>query len=278
MKRLQFYQEYAKPFDMAHCMMRGTGQIAASGRYVMMAPSHQAQGVPSSRQRQVFEMLTAHAERALAMSLRLNAAGEALEGAWSLMDRSDCGIVLANKSGAIAAANDVARRMDGDGFRIVDGMLMASMPGQRAEFDRLLGAALRPPGSQGAVGPLALKRQNGKRPLLVNAVPVRNRLRDLFPACLASASIVVVIIDLDKGTAPTASSLFRLLGLTAKEACVAALLGACESPETVARELSLSIGTVRNHIKRIFSKLDISRQSELVALASKLAILPHAEG
>jgi DNA-binding CsgD family transcriptional regulator len=64
---------------------------------------------------------------------------------------------------------------------------------------------------------------------------------------------------------------FRLLGLTPSQARLAALIGEGYSRAEAADALGLSQATVSDTIKHIYSKLEISRQSELVRLAGRLA-------
>ena len=87
----------------------------------------------------------------------------------------------------------------------------------------------------------------------------------------SKSQLADVVIDPDYTSPATRPDLFGLLGLTQAEARVASLLGCGDSPQAVAEALGLSTGTVRNHMKSIYAKLDLTRQSELVALAGRLA-------
>jgi DNA-binding CsgD family transcriptional regulator len=64
--------------------------------------------------------------------------------------------------------------------------------------------------------------------------------------------------------------LAALFGLSAAEARVAGLIGDAKTIASVARTLSTSPGTVRNHLKSIFAKVGVNRQAELVAILSRL--------
>lgn len=61
-----------------------------------------------------------------------------------------------------------------------------------------------------------------------------------------------------------------LLGLSAAEARVAALIGNARTVAATAQALATTPGTVRNQLKSIFAKTGVTRQSELVALISRL--------
>ncbi len=61
-----------------------------------------------------------------------------------------------------------------------------------------------------------------------------------------------------------------LFGLSAAETRVAALIGDAKTIAAVAKTLSTSPGTVRNHLKSIFAKIGVNRQAELVAILSRI--------
>ena len=61
-----------------------------------------------------------------------------------------------------------------------------------------------------------------------------------------------------------------LLGLSAAEARVAALIGNAKSVAATAQALATTPGTVRNQLKAIFAKTGVTRQSELVALIARI--------
>jgi DNA-binding CsgD family transcriptional regulator len=64
----------------------------------------------------------------------------------------------------------------------------------------------------------------------------------------------------------------RLFGLTPAEARVAALIGSGLSPRQAAEKLGISEGNVRTTLKHVFTKVGVSRQSELAVLLTKLAL------
>lgn len=63
-----------------------------------------------------------------------------------------------------------------------------------------------------------------------------------------------------------------VLGLTLGEARIAALVGSGLSPRESAEKLGITEETARTVLKRVFSKTGVSRQSELVALLTKLVL------
>jgi DNA-binding CsgD family transcriptional regulator len=61
-------------------------------------------------------------------------------------------------------------------------------------------------------------------------------------------------------------------GLTGREAEVASLLAEGASLATISRRLRVEPATARTHLKRIFEKTRTGRQTELVALLSRLRL------
>jgi DNA-binding CsgD family transcriptional regulator len=72
--------------------------------------------------------------------------------------------------------------------------------------------------------------------------------------------------------APDPALVRDVLGLTLGEARLAALVGSGLSPRESAEKLGIAEETARSVLKRVFSKTGVSRQSELVALPTKLVL------
>lgn len=64
--------------------------------------------------------------------------------------------------------------------------------------------------------------------------------------------------------------------LTPRESDVLQLIGAGRSNQQTARELGISVHTVRNHVQHILDKLGAHSQLEAVAIASRLGLLRSA--
>jgi DNA-binding CsgD family transcriptional regulator len=61
-----------------------------------------------------------------------------------------------------------------------------------------------------------------------------------------------------------------MLGLTLGEARIAAHIGSGLAPRETAARLGITEGATRTTLKRVFSKLGVSRQSELAVLLTRL--------
>ena len=69
---------------------------------------------------------------------------------------------------------------------------------------------------------------------------------------------------------PCADILDVLFDLTPAEARLAAFVGSAMSPRDASKRLGISEETARTTLKRVFSKVGVSRQSELSALLGTL--------
>jgi DNA-binding CsgD family transcriptional regulator len=90
---------------------------------------------------------------------------------------------------------------------------------------------------------------------------------------VAGAAVLVIVIDPEEKRRTNPIRALRLLGLTPSEARLAALVGGGYSRADAAEILGISESTAHDTIKKVYSKLDISRQSELVRLVDRLAVL-----
>lgn len=270
-----YFRDYGPRYDLCYSVVRATTGLHRNARYVFSTPHSLKSGVPSAAQIRTFDILSGHAVRALQIHRKLGDDGPSALGLEALMTHATHGIVIVNALGNVVHANPAAGRLAGDGFSIRNGRpVTATSDGQRA-FDTLIRKTIWPNAHETADPvPVALSRGPGRRPLLVQAIPLTPSERLAAGGLLrANAGALVLIVDPERAPPRTEHETFRLLGLTATEARIAAILGAGASPEAAAEALDISVGTVRNHIKRIFSKLDMSRQSQLVELAGRLAMV-----
>jgi DNA-binding CsgD family transcriptional regulator len=84
---------------------------------------------------------------------------------------------------------------------------------------------------------------------------------------------IVLISDPHMPRKPSTSMLRQLHGLTYAEADVLARMTVGSRLDEIAKELGISVQTVRTHLKAIFTKTGTSRQAELVRHAVLSGVL-----
>ena len=204
-----------------------------------------------------------HAEQALRLGLRIVEAEAVNLGLGEALSRLSSGVFVVDGARRVSFANARARRLSTTVFDVKDGMLGLRSSNHHKRLLELLDGA-----GSGAAPQSPLVFASGRQRLAVYVFPLESQEAD-WRRSIAGGTVVLVL-DLAPG-APLDPGLVRdVYGLTLGEARVAALVGAGISPKEAARTLSLAEETVRSVLKRVFSKLDVSRQAELTDLFARL--------
>jgi len=157
-----------------------------------------------------------------------------------------------------------------DGIRVHDNRIEATDADQDMQLQRMIDAASQPWGNPHyAAHTLHLSRSSFARPLHVVVLPFPSQLA---PGLLEEdrTQVLVFLADPASRYASRGQVLRRLFGLTPTEARLAdVLLQGLDVNET-AEKMRITPGTVRYHLKQIFSKTGAPRQSELIRLMVSL--------
>ena len=191
----------------------------------------------------------------------------------ALLENGRSGFVQLNGRGRILAANDRAREilLKRDGLSDAGGTLVARLPGENAELQRLLAGALTPYGAQGAGGSVKITRAKTRTPLVLEICPVRTdgagrRARDI--------AVLVLLVDPEARPRIDPAFAAAALGLSPAESRVAVDLAAGQTIAGIAVELGCGESTVRTHVRRIYRKLAVHKQTDLVRRIMSLEALP----
>jgi len=114
------------------------------------------------------------------------------------------------------------------------------------------------------VGPGPVLTADGYPPLIFHLLPMEGS----FDSTLG----ILVVTKLGATGVPSADLVRHLFALAPAEARVAALIGSGLSPRQTAEKLGISVGNVRTTLQHVFTKVGVSRQSELAVLLSKLTL------
>lgn len=148
-----------------------------------------------------------------------------------------------------------------------DRALVANSARHRLQLERFIRSALDETRLVAPPMPIRLATPSCPRGVVLRAIPLApsNDVFDIFrPRAL------ITISDLDRASSIDAHEIAALFELTMREAEIAALIAAGQSPRLAAKTLGVTDHTIRHHLKAIFGKLEISRQSELITMIMKL--------
>lgn len=115
--------------------------------------------------------------------------------------------------------------------------------------------------------PLRLTGPSNPKGVVLRAVPM-TPTGDAFDAFRPLS--VITVIDLDQPNSAKRLELMAIFSLTEREADIASMIGDGFTIEKISVHLKISGYTIKQHLKSIFSKMEISRQSDLVAIIAKL--------
>jgi DNA-binding CsgD family transcriptional regulator len=214
-----------------------------------------------------------HAERSLRLTTALLDAELANLGLRESLSKLGIGVFALDSLGRVIFSNPAGNRLIGDGLNVLDGHLRFSPSPGRGDIENRLKAILRGEGLDALdkSKPIMIHRQHSARPLTVYVLPIGG-IRTPVQEFLTHARALVLAIDPRSGDPADPALVRDLLGLTLGEARLASLVGTGLRPGEAAARLGITEETARTALKRVFSKVGVSRQSELAAMMTKLIL------
>ena len=188
----------------------------------------------------------------------------------TLLDSPHIGVLHLDRRGRIMEANDRASAIlrRGDALVDRDGVPYARAPEDRLRLERLLAAALATSGAIAVSGSMPLRRSSVLPPLVVHVKPVAV-LQPHFGA--RSVAALVLIVEPGRPRRVDPGTIAMALGLTPGESQVAVWLAQGMSVRQMAQATGHSDGAIYWHLKQMYQKLHVSRQTDLVRLVLSIA-------
>jgi DNA-binding CsgD family transcriptional regulator/PAS domain-containing protein len=224
----------------------------------------------SDEELEALRLISRHIEKSLRLSVRLLNAEVLNVGLGEALSGIGVGVFALDTRGCVLFSNPAAERLLGGAVQIANGRLRISGSSSATRLDEAISESLRgtPPDLQ--TKPILLECGGSDRRLAIYLLPIFQPL--LAERFLTNTRAIVLMVEqkLDEPADPTIVR--DLLGLTLGEAKMAAMIGVGFSPKDAAEKLGITESTARTVLKKVFSKTGVSRQSELVALLSKLLV------
>lgn len=214
--------------------------------------------------------LLPHIERAVRIHTRLHRVESERALYAGAVEHLAVGAVILDGKGAVTGANQLARQLfaQHDGIWLDGVSLRVHSPREAAELRRLTTELLaeRRQGLPGVVQALRITRPSGRADLGLIVRPLPSD-----PAVDASGlpGLAVFISDPEEQSEAPVAVLSKLFGFTPTEAQLALRLANGMNLDEVAAALGMSRNTARAHLRSVFTKTGISRQSALVRLILK---------
>ncbi|ACL61291.1 helix-turn-helix transcriptional regulator [Methylobacterium nodulans] len=268
MRRAPFYTELLHPHGLQ--WFAGVGFYAGS--------SHWALSIQRTRQAGMFDradkrQLAALSARLTEVATLSDAAGRgALDGMRSAFSAVGQPAILLHRLGGVLDLNAAADALLGEHLSLVNRRLRAKDKRVSDHLDAL-GAAMRSrrEGEPLDVPPFTVPRA-GQHPIMVRVLAIDGAARSPF----IGAEALLLLDDLRPQTLRRSVGLIRLaFGLSPAEARLVSLLAAGESLYDIAEATGITRETARNQLKSAMAKTGMRRQSQLVALISRLPLPPR---
>ena len=185
-----------------------------------------------------------------------------------LLDSSRLGILHLDRRGRVLEVNDRARAIlrHGGGLSDRSGELRARNPADHAQLEHLIAGAL-PSAGVAVSGSLLLRRPSGVSPVVVHVKPVGVPQPDYGAR---SVAVLVLLVEPGQQARIDPAGVATALGLTRAESQVAVALAQGQTVHDIAGSTGRQVSSVYWHLKRIYRKLGLTRQAELVQLVRAL--------
>ena len=237
--------------------------VANGGLWCMPLLRSQRQGPASKKHARILAATSPHLGRVIELATLLDS--RRVADHLGLLHRSGRAAALIDWGGNVSGLTPAAEALLGTDLSVRVGRLMAREPNSNASLQRLIAAAANGSTNSTAAIVVAIARPR-RRPILVRAVPLTGLLGDVF----GQARSLLLFDDLDDKKRPAAELLRGLFGLTPAEARLLVEMASGDAVELAAERLEISTGTARNQLKSAYHKVGVHKQSELVALLSRL--------
>lgn len=265
--RSEYYNDFLAPNDARWAA--GVSAFNDEGVLSLISTMRGHRDEPfGEREFELLRVLTPHVQRALQIHRRLFVAEERATFASDTLDILPHGVIVLNERGEVIEMNRAAREMAAarDGFALSGRQLTIHAVAAGVLLRHLVADALRTcsGSSFGAGGVLLVPRPSLRKEYQFVVAPLRSSIEGR-----PRPGVAILIADLDRSSDLTEKDLQSLYRLTPAEARVAHEIAAGADRKECAKNLSISVETVRSHLKRIFEKTGTSTQRELVALLAR---------
>ncbi|MFJ3367007.1 helix-turn-helix transcriptional regulator [Pseudomonas sp. NPDC086251] len=218
----------------------------------------------SANERALCAMFLPHLRRALQLHNLLDRSESLSELYSQAISRLSVATLVLDESGSVLRVNPVAQEIlaRSDGLKLVGGRLEATYPSDNRELQRLIRGAFSPDAPKSAEA-MSVTRPSG----LVNLGVVVESIPSLDWAEEKGQPAALVYIR-DASSKSLASEVVtkQLFNLTKAETALAMELANGLSLEEAAEVLNIRRNTARAHLRSIFSKTGVRRQTELVRI------------
>jgi DNA-binding CsgD family transcriptional regulator/PAS domain-containing protein len=269
-----YYHDWCAPHDVFHVMAVDI-QTRDGGVYGFRVTRGERDERFSPADRARCRLLLPHLRRALNLHLEVNQDRKVNQLYSQAMAQLMIGAIVLDENSQVLECNPMARAIVqmNDGLVIKDGQLEATYAADNRRLQRLVRDVLESAGKPARLRPIeaiSVSRPSGKVSwgLVVQPITSDQWTEGKHRPCAA-----VFLRDSDSKAAPPVKLAQELFQLTGAETMLAIQLANGLSLEEAAEALNIKRNTARAHLRSIFSKTGVRRQTELVRIFLNSVVL-----
>lgn len=261
-----FFKQFVEPYDIRYLMgadIRTMDGIDCRFRVCRPASGQRF----SDADKDLCELILPHLRSAVELHARVDVMDAERRLFAATVDRMLVGTVILDGNGNLLKTSAVADEIlaENDGLRLAGGALQANYPAEDRELQRLIRQALAGVSTtaEAVAQAMSITRPSGRNKLglAVRANPMNEWSEgQLWPA------VTVFLRDPDRKAHGSVELLRRLFSLTPAESLLALQLVEGLTLDEAAEQLNVRKNTARAHLRSIFSKTNVTRQTSLVSL------------
>jgi DNA-binding CsgD family transcriptional regulator len=260
-----FYREYLKPLEIRHLL--GTDIYTKEGIECRLRVTRGLDAKPfNGEDKALVRFLLPHLKRSIQLHARLDFLESERQLFAGTVNRMLLGIINFDENGNLLETNQEAKRIlaEKDGISLSGNNIVISTAHEGRELQRMIKAALAPKAEPSVVEALAVSRPSGRSKLgvLVKAIPPSP-----WSESRHRPAVAVFLRDPEANAMqPSHELVRRLFELTRMEATLALLLAEGFTLDEAAEKMNVRRNTARTHLRSIFCKTGVTRQTMLVRL------------
>ena len=257
----EFYKQFLKPLDILHAL--GADIRTDDGIECRLRVARPHREPPfSENDKALCTVVLPHLKRAVRLHSQLEGVDSERRLYAGTVDRMLVGTVMLDETGSVLKSNPVADEMirEGDGLRLVNGALRADVAAENRELQRLVRQALNG-GTPAVVNAISISRKatRGKLGVMIRSLPDAGSSKTK-----RRPSVALFIRDAERKSEASREMVRRLFDLTPAESSLALALANGLTLDEAADGLNIRKNTARAHLRSIFSKIGVTRQTTLV--------------
>ncbi len=261
----EFFRQYVEPRHVRYVL--GADIHGEAGREFRLRFTRPPRARDfSSSDKALVQALIPHFKRALNLHTRVGQMETEMKLYANVMSSMLVGSLILDGKGSVLRANSIAQAIlaERDGLTVGAAGLSAEYRGEHKELQRLIRQTLEmPPGQLAVAEAISITRPSGRASLslLIRPIPLSEGTEGPNRPTAA-----VFIRDPERNLSPSRELMQRLFHFTQAEAKLSLLLVDGLTLDEAAAQMAIRKNTARAHLRAIFSKTGVKRQTTLMRL------------